>query len=286
MKNIIKIITDSTTSLSPEECENLNIDCVETSYMLDSEYHSAFDAQDVSLLEFYKLLDSVKTCSTGCVNVQTFEDVFEKYASNGIEVLYTGLSGGLSSTFSNAKIASDNVNLKYGKKMVGLVDSKTASFGSLIIIEKAKELIDEGFSLNEIVEKLELFVNNMTSAFVARDLNFLHKCGRLSLVEAGLGKLLRIVPIIYTNDEGKLKVGDKCLGTKLAYKTLKSRLLKSINQKKLTKCYITSCGLNDDAETLKKFIIANTEIKDVKVGLIDKTLACCCGPKTLAVFCG
>jgi DegV family protein with EDD domain len=264
----------------------MDIDYVETSYMLDSEYHSAFDSQDVSLPEFYKILDKVKSCSTGCVNVQTFEDIFDKYAKQGIQVLYMGLSSGLSSTFSNAKIASDNINSKYDNKLIYLVDSKTASFGSLLLIETAKDYINEGLEMPQIVEKLEDVVKNMTTAFVARDLNFLHKCGRLSLVEAGLGKLLRIVPIIYANDEGKLKVGDKCLGTKLAYKTLRNRLIDGIKKKNQTKCYITSCGLDDDAWALKDFILKNTTITDVKVGYIDKTLACCCGPKTLAVFCG
>ena len=51
-------------------------------------------------------------------------------------------------------------------------------------------------------------------------------------------------------------------------------------------CHITSCGLDEDAEALKKYIQENTDIKYIKVGHIDKTLACCCGPKTLAIFCG
>ena len=56
-KTKIKIITDSTTSLSKEECEKLGIDCLETSYMLDDVNYSAFENEEETLLDFYKRLD-------------------------------------------------------------------------------------------------------------------------------------------------------------------------------------------------------------------------------------
>jgi len=106
------------------------------------------------------------------------------------------------------------------------------------------------------------------------------------MLEASLGKLLHIVPIIYVSDDArKLKVGDKCLGSKLALKTLKNKFVNFIKSKNHTKCYITSCALESDVENLKQYIIENTNIKEIKTGLIDKTLACCCGPKTIAIFC-
>lgn len=286
MENKFKIITDSTSSLSPEECTKMGIDCVETTYMIDNEEHHAFDNQSETLPEFYEKLDKIKSCSTGCVNTTTFEECFSKWVKQGYNVIYIGLSNALSSTYQNSKIAADKINSEQGKKVVSVIDSRSASYGILCLIEEAEELIKAGSSLDEIEEKLNDMAKNLSVAFVCRDLSFLHKCGRISLVSAGLGKLLHIVPIIYvSDDESKLKVGDKCLGTKLAYKTLKNKFIKNIKEKKLKRCNITSCGLDADAEELKKAIIENTDIKDVKVGYIDKTLACCCGPKTIAIFC-
>lgn len=286
LKNKIQLITDSTTSLGPDECKRQGIDFVETTYMLDDELHSAFDAEDVSLSEFYQKLDKVKSCSTGCVNTNTFEEIFDKYAANGVQVFYTGLSNSLSSTFSNAQIAALEVNNKYGKKMVAVVDGRSGSYGTLILLDKAREMINAGKSLDEIETEIDLIAKNMSVAFVSRDLSFMYKCGRISIVEAGLGKLLHIVPLIYVSENGKLKVGDKCLGAKLALKTLKNKFQKLIKEKQHTKCYITSCDMGEDVENLKNYILENTEIKDIKTGLIDKTLACCCGPKTIAIFCG
>lgn len=286
MENI-QIFTDSTTSLSPEECKKLNLEYVETSYMLDGELHSAFDEENVSLPDFYNKLTEIKSCSTGCVNPITFEEAFEKFVSKGIKVLYTGLSASLSSTFENAKIVAEKLNKKYGKKIVAVVDSRSASYGTLALIERAKEYISEGKTIEEIETNLDKDAKSMSVAFVAHDLNFLYRSGRLNALEAGLGKLFKIVPIVYVSESGKLKLGDKCMGSKLAYKTLKNKFTNFIKTKGHTKCYLTSCNMLEELEDLKKFLIENTDLKesDIKIGPIDKTLACCCGPKTVAIFC-
>ncbi len=283
----IQFFTDSTTSLSPEECKKLKMECLETTYMLESDLHSAFDEQSVSLPEFYSKLGEVKSCSTGCINPKVFEDSFEKYVSKGIKVFYLGLSASLSSTFENSKCAAEKLNKKYGKKMVVVVDGRSASYGSLLLLEKAWSLVEDGKTLEEIETIIDADAKSMSVAFVVHDLNFMYKCGRLSALETGLGKLFKIVPIIYVSESGKLKVGDKCLGRKIAYKTLKNKFANYIKNKGHKKCYITTCDMPEEAEDLKKYIIENTDIseEDIKIGLIDKTLACCCGPKTVAIFC-
>lgn len=282
----LKLVTDSTSSLLPEECKKRNIEVLETTYMINDKLYSAFENMSESYTDFYKVLDESKSCSTGCVNTQTFEECFEKFAKEGISVLYTGLSSSLSSTYQNAEIAAKNINEKYGKKLVATVDSRCGSYGIVLLLDRAEEMINEGKTLDEIETELNNIVKNMSVAFVCRDLSFMYKCGRISMLEAGLGKILKIVPIVYVSETGKLKVGDKCMGRKLTLKTLKNRFVNFINTKHHTRCYITSCDLNEDVEELKNYIIENTDIKEIRTGLIDKTLACCCGPKTIAIFCG
>lgn len=283
----IKIFTDSTTSLTEEQCKKLGYECLQTTFMVDGDLHSAFEDEDVSLVEFYKKLENSKSCSTGCVNPTTFEEAFEKATKDGFKVLYLGLSASLSSTFENSKAAADKLNKKYGTKMVAVVDSRSASYGSLLLLEKGEELIKEGKSLQEIEDELDRCAKSMSVAFVAPDLSFMYHCGRLSALETGLGKLFRIVPIIYVSETGKLKAGDKCLGSKLAYKTLKNKFVNLIKTKNHKKAYITSCNMPEEVESLKAHLIENTNLTeaDIKVGMIDKTLACCCGPRTVAIFC-
>lgn len=285
MKEKIVIITDTCSSLTKEECEKRNIICVETSYVLDDEEHLAFDEPNVSLVEFYEKLDAAKSVSTGCVSEAVFEETFEKTAKDGLKAIYMGLSGALSATYGYAQVAAEKINEKYGKKVIGLVNSRTGSIGVQILLDDAEELIAQGKTLDELEFILKDYASKLESVFICRDLKFLHKCGRLSSFEAGLGTLLKIVPLIHVDPkDDKLRVQDKCLGKKLAYKTLKNKFVKLINERPCEKCYIASCGLDEDAEELKNHIISNTHIKDIKVGYIDKTMSCCCGPKTIAIF--
>ena len=287
MKNKIQLITDSCSSLSKEECEKRNILCLETSYVLDDVVHSAFDDPNVSEKDFYQILDNIKTCSTGCVNANDFEECFDKVAKKGEYALYMGLSGALSATYSYAVVAANKVNQKYGKNLIRTVDSRTGSIGIQILLDDAAELIEQGKDIDEIEEILTGYAKRLESTFICRDLTFLRKCGRLSSFEASIGKLLKIVPLIHVDPvDSKLRVSDKCLGQKLAYKTLRNKFVKMITERPCEKCYIASCGLDEDAEALKNHIAQNTHIKaeDIKVCYIDKTMSCCCGPKTIAIF--
>ena len=285
MKDKIVIMTDSCSSLTKEELAKRNIEYVEMSYVLDDVEHTAFDEEEVSLPEFYEKLDVVKSCSTGCVSESTFEEKFEELASKGYKVLYMGLSGALSATFGYAQVAAERINEKYGKKVIGVVNSRTGSIGVQILLDDAEELMAQGKTLDELEFILKDYASKVESFFVCRDLKFLHKCGRLSSFEASLGTLLKIVPIIHVDPkDDKLRVAEKHLGKKLAYKNLRNKFVSMINERPCEKCYIASCALDQDAEELKNFIIENTHIKDVKVGYIDKVMSCCCGPKTIAIF--
>ena len=286
MENI-KIVTDSTTSLSKEKYDELGIVCLETTYIVDGEEHYAFDNPEITEIEFYEKLEKSKKCSTGCVNISTFEECFDNLVSNGYKVVYVGLSASLSSTFSNSQIAMNTINEKYGEKKVAVIDSRSASYGTLILIERIQELALENKTIAEIEEIVSNDAKSMSVAFVSPDLSFMFKSGRLNILEAGLGKLLKIVPIIFVSETGKLKAREKCIGLKLALKKLKNDFVKFIQTKKHKKVYLTSCNMPNEIEDIKTFIDANTDVKakTIKTGLIDKTLSCCCGPRTVAIFC-
>ena len=255
--------------------------------MLDGELHYAFDDEETSLIDFYKKLETVKKCSTGCVNPDTFETCFEKYAKEGYEIIYIGLSSALSSTFSNSEIAANNINEKYGKKIVTCIDSRSGSYGTLILLDKIIELVKEDKSPEEIKSIIDEDVRKSFVAFVPPDISFIYRSGRLSALEAGIGKLLKIVPIVYpTKEDGKLKTGDKGIGMKLALKKLKAKFVNHVKENNHTRCYISTCDMGKEAEDLRQYIIENTDIKpeNIKVGFIDKTMSCCCGPRTVALF--
>ena len=132
-----------------------------------------------------------------------------------------------------------------------MVNSRTGSIGVQILLDDAEELLAQGKTLDECEFILKDYASKVESFFVCRDLKFLSKCGRLSSFEATLGTLLKIVPIIHVDPkDDKLRVAEKHLGKKLAYKIIDGEglttqraivTMKNSFHSKATKNFIALC---------------------------------------------
>lgn len=279
----VKIITDTCCSLSKEELKNLGVDFVQMSILIDDQYFDAFDCPISNPDEFYQLIKNANKVSTGCVNVQTFTEIFEKYAHMGDDVVYVGLSSGLSSTYSNAVVAADYVNRTCGKH-IWVADSLTGGFAIAKMIKYALKMTYENKSAQEIYQAINNNGINTLTYFIPCDLQFLAKCGRLNKIVATFGSALKIVPTLSTDAEGKLKLINNSIGRKKAIKNLTKLLEDKMELDREERVYIGHTGQYAEAEELSKIIKDIAPNKTVEVGYIDYTLACCCGPETLAVF--
>lgn len=279
----VKIITDTCCSLSKEELKNLGVDFVQMSILIDDQYFDAFDCPISNPDEFYQLIKNANKVSTGCVNVQTFTEIFEKYAHMGDDVVYVGLSSGLSSTYSNAVVAADYVNRTCGKH-IWVADSLMGGFAIAKMIKYALKMTYENKSAQEIYQAINNNGINTLTYFIPCDLQFLAKCGRLNKIVATFGSALKIIPTLSTDAEGKLKLINNSIGRKKAIKNLTKLLEDKMELDREERVYIGHTGQYAEAEELSKIIKDIAPNKTVEVGYIDYTLACCCGPETLAVF--
>lgn len=279
----VKIITDTCCSLSREELKNLGVDYVQMNIQVDDQFFDAYDCPIKNPDEFYNLIKQASKVSTGCVNVQTFTEIFEKYAHMGDDVVYVGLSSGLSSTYSNAVIASDYVNKTCGKH-IWVADSLTGGFAIAKMISRALQMARENKTAQEIYDAIHNNGIGTLTYFIPCDLQFLAKCGRLNKIVATFGSALKIVPTLSTDQEGKLRLIGNTIGRKKAMKNLTKLLTEKMELQTEERVYIGHTGQYAEADELAKIIKEIAPNKTVEVGYIDYTLACCCGPETLAVF--
>lgn len=281
--NKIKLITDSCSSLSQKRLEELNIDCLQMNFTLNGISYNGFEHPIKDNKEFFTELSKVKSSSTSCVNTYAFTEIFDKYVKQGYDVLYIGISSGLSATYNNAVIAANEINEANGQH-VWVADSLSGSFGIALMLEKAVQLIQQGKSAKEIYELLDKNKLNTFAIFVPSDLIFLHRSGRIGSLAAGIGTMLKINPVITASEEGKLKVSAKCLGRKKAIKYIQNFFLEKNDLIKNETIYIGHTGVQEEAEEFAKFIKENTQNKNIVIDYIDYTMGCNCGPNTLAVF--
>lgn len=169
---------------------------------------------------FYNTLREGDLPTTSQVNVFAFKEQFTTWAKEGISVLYIAFSSGLSGTYSSAVIARDEVLELYPSANITIIDTLCASGGVGFLVYKASQLKQQGKSIEEVAKFIFHTKDNIVHVFTVDDLYHLERGGRLSHASALIGTLLKIKPVLYVNEEGKLIPYQKCRGRKKALRSL------------------------------------------------------------------
>lgn len=211
---MIRIITDSTADFVNAENVALNVPVVPLKVIFgDTEY---LDGVDLSNAEFYeKLINSDVLPTTSQPSPEAFMKEFAIAKEAGDEVICITVSSKLSGTYQSANIAKDI--LEYDK--IHIVDSTTVTIGLQFVVRLAQKMVDEGKSVDEILEVVNDVVSRLEIYAIIDDLSYLCKGGRLSTSSAMMGKLLGIKPLIAIAD-GEISVYAKTKGMKAAYAKL------------------------------------------------------------------
>lgn len=208
--NKVKIIVDSTVDLTKELYEKYDIDVVPLGVSFGMETYK--DSVDITLDKLFKLVDEKgELPHTSACSPQAFADAFKKYIEQGMDIIYLGLSSTMSSTFQNANIAKD----MFPEGRIFLVDSKSLSTGTGLLVLKAARLAEEGKSAEEIANILNETVPNVVAQFTIEQLEYLHKGGRCSGASKIFGHIFHIRPyikvidgemVVYKKPRGPMKV--------------------------------------------------------------------------------
>lgn len=210
----IRIITDSSSDFDAQQLHDLGVGMV--SMTINAGDQSYADGIDLVRSDFYDMLLSdefqLKTSQPAPLD---FISVFEDARDNEDDLIVILISGALSGTVMSAVSA---------KKMVGydrihIIDSRCASAGIQMLVGEALAMIDRGYDVVEIVSRLENIKNRIRIYLGIDTLKYLYRGGRLSRVEAGLGTLANVHPILRLQD-GKLEVYCKCMGSRKTFRRL------------------------------------------------------------------
>ena len=218
---MIRIITDSTSDLSPARQEALGVDVIPLSVHFGEEVFR--DGVDITNAEFYDRLSKVDTLpTTSQINPEVFADVFRKYLDQGDEIVGIFISGAMSGTCQSALIARDMVD---GEDRIHIVDSRTVTFALGLLVEVAATLRDQGLSAGELAAKLEDLACRLRLLALVDTLKYLKMGGRISTASAVVGALLNINPII-TIENGLVEGIGKARGRKAAFQWIAKRMEK------------------------------------------------------------
>lgn len=170
--------------------------------------------------KFYEILQTAKEFPrTSQPSPQSFIEIFETAKDAGDQIIYLCLSSCLSGTYQGALIAKDMVDYDD----IYIIDTAGVTHIIGILAKYARELINQGVSASEIVDKCEEFKSKIKVYAGVDTLEYLYKGGRLSRASAAVGGIAGIKPIVTVKD-GRVEVVAKSIGKLRAMNTLLEKL--------------------------------------------------------------
>ena len=169
---------------------------------------------------FYDAMRRGAEVKTSMVNPATAAAFFERALAQGDDVLYVGMSGGISGTAHAAALAAEELREKYPHAKIMTIDTYAASLGEGLQVLEAAELLCAGRSFEEVGDRILARRPHMCQFFTVDDLNYLKRGGRISGAAALVGSVLGIKPILRGDETGHIVSCGKVRGNKKAYAEL------------------------------------------------------------------
>ena len=245
----VKIIIDSTSDITPAVREKCTIVPLTVRFG-DTEY---IDGVTIDHKKFYEMLVESDTLpTTSQPTPDAFEQEFRKVAEAGDKAVVITLSSMLSGTYQSACIAA----MDY-PGTIHVVDSKSVTIGTGILVQLAVELVEQGRSAEEIVEIISEQRDNVCLIAMLDTLEYLKKGGRISKTVAFAGDLLSIKPVISVPD-GQIHILGKARGSKQGNNLLVREIQKAGGVDFSKPCLLGYSGLSD--MLLQKYVRDSAEL--------------------------
>lgn len=279
------IFVDGSSNLPGEILERLNISILPCSYSINgqpSTYNgnlSSFNAH-----EYYDMLRQGGTVQTSLLNTQLFVDSFRPELEAGRDVVYFGMSSGISGTIQAGRIAAEELSEEFPDRTVRIVDSLGSGFGTGLMACTAADMRAEGKSAKEVADFMDEDAHRMLQFFTVDDLNFLKRTGRVSGATAMIGTVLNIKPVLWGDTEGHITARGKFRGRKKAVAALVEEYKNGVQEAQSIRVAISHGDCEAEAKQLAEQICAAAKPKELIIAPHEPFTGAHVGPGMLAVF--
>lgn len=171
--------------------------------------------------KFYEMLEKSDTIPT--TSQTPYGDFYEQLKEASLSydtVIYFALSSNASGQYNtacmikNEILEEDNPNAD-----IRIFDTKTFSLYIGATALYAKELLDNGMDVDEVLEKSRAYIDSWQCYILVDTLKYLEKGGRITKTSAIVGSLLDIKPVLTINN-GLIEPVEKLRGSKKVFKKL------------------------------------------------------------------
>lgn len=286
MKDYI-ISAGTTADLSYEHFKRRNISYIDFYFNLDGVEYIDDLGRTMSFSDFYKKMAEGAMSRTSQPNTEQFIAYLTPFLEAGKDVIHLSLSSALSGEFNSARLAKEELEEKYPDRKIFIIDSKAASGGFGLLVDKLADLRDEGMDITKLAAWTEQNKLRLNHWFYTTDLKYFVRGGRLTKLSGFMGNLLNINPLLHVNELGELIPKYKVVGQRrVQIKTLDLvRELADGGLEYADKVYINHAEMLSDALSLERTIKNRFKnVTEIVINYIGTTIGAHTGPGTVAIF--
>ena len=207
-KRRFAVIADSGADISDADMERLDIHMVPCRIQFGD--HGYLDKVSITIDEFYEELEhNPHHPTTSQPAPGDFRRQFQFLASHFDDVISINLTSVASGTYEAARLAAERVD---APGRIHVVDTRNASLGQGQLAVMAAEMAEEGRSVEETLAAVRAAIPATTCYAILEDLRFSVRGGRLPRWVKTIADMLRLMPIIYTREDGKVTLSGALFG--------------------------------------------------------------------------
>lgn len=281
---MFRIVTDTSSNLPTAYLQAENITVIPFTFHTESGEQSCMDTASFDAKAFYTAMRNGEKVTTSQIPPQRFVDNIRQMLENGEDILFVSMSSGISGSYASSKIAANQLAEEFPERKILTVDTYSASLAEGIVVMRAVECRKEGLSIDETYQILRALRHRIAQIFTVGDLRYLKRTGRLSNLEAAVGTVLQIKPLLKGDPEGKIVCFAKVRGRQRAIEEMAKRYEELVVSPETQTVCISHADCEADAQILASMLRRSKAPKDILIVDYEPVTGSHVGPGALALF--
>ena len=281
---MFRIVTDTSSNLPTAYLQAENITVIPFTFHTESGEQSCMDTASFDAKAFYTAMRNGEKVTTSQIPPQRFVDNIRPMLENGEDVLFVSMSSGISGSYASSKIAANQLAEEFPERKILTVDTYSASLAEGIVVMRAVECRKEGLSIDETYQILRALRHRIAQIFTVGDLRYLKRTGRLSNLEAAVGTVLQIKPLLKGDPQGKIVCFAKVRGRQRAIEEMAKRYEELVVSPETQTVCISHADCEADAPIFASMLRRSKAPKDILIVDYEPVTGSHVGPGALALF--
>ena len=278
------ILTDTSANLPTPLLQKHGVTVAPFSYSYDGAEHTCLDTGSFDGAAYYGAMRKGTVVTTSLVNPDRFISAARPLLAAGEDVLFVGMSSGISGSFGSAKLAAGDLREEFPGRDIQLIDTLGASGGFGLLLYMAVQKKREGGTIEEC-EKVVLDNRfHLCHWFTVDDLVYLKRGGRISAATAFVGNTLGFKPVLHMDDAGHLINMFKFRGRKASLNAMADKYGELALDKAGGTVFISHGDCRADADTLAAILKERYGASVKEIVVVGPVIGAHSGPGTLALF--